>query len=80
MFFEIDSCRMAHRQIEMTNMAITYTTVLHSEVEKYGIEVAFTIANMDSLRRKNPRPDGGIVYLYELACLLRIFLVEVRLF
>lgn len=58
---------MAHRQIEMTNMAITYTTVLHSEVEKYGIEVAFTIANMDSLRRKNPRPDGGIVYLYELA-------------
>ena len=48
-------------------MAITYTSVLHSEVEQYGVEVAFTIANMDSLRRNNPRPDGGVVYLYSLA-------------
>lgn len=45
----------------------TYTTVLHSDIVSYGIECAYTIANMDSLRRNNPRPDGGVVYLYRLA-------------
>lgn len=44
-----------------------YSTVLHSDVKDFGVQEAFTLANMLSLHNNCAKDDGSFIYCWTLA-------------